>query len=674
MTASHSLLVRTDASVAIGTGHVMRCLALAQAWQQAGGNVVFAMAEVTPSLEARLRISRIKVMRLSVTAGSAEDVARTSAAARSEKADWVVVDGYQFDSSYQAALRAEGVKVLFIDDNGEAAPYSADLILNQNAHATEALYRNRETHVRLLLGSRYILLRREFGFWRTRAFEIAPRSRRVLITMGGSDPDNVTEQILRILLAEPDLELTVVVGGSNPHLAELEHLVEHADRPIRLLKDVSDMPALMVWADLAVAGAGTTSWEMCMMGLPAALCVLASNQEKVASELARLGAAVDLGYTNRVPVARTEATLRDLLRSQNKRSTMSQRGRVIVDGRGTERVLALLWGEPTLRRTVESDCRSFWEWANDPEARAASLPREPIPWDRYMEWFRARLADPQTILYTALSRSGDPLGMVRYQLEGSHAILSINVATQSRGKGNGRRVLFLATHQLFENTRTTSIDAFVRPSNEPSVRLFEGAGFRNLGVESVYGDRAIHYVLDKNVLALGESTKSPERQVQARRGAEIHLRRVTDSDCRLLWELANDPSVRGSSFSPEPIPWDQHVAWFRRKLQDENCRVLLALDDSATPIGQIRFDKSGPGEAEIDITIESRFRGLGYASRLIELAANQIFAERELHRLHAFVKPENIASAKAFEKAGFTRLEVATVKGHPAVHFIRTLE
>jgi hypothetical protein len=171
------------------------------------------------------------------------------------------------------------------------------------------MYCNREARS-LLLGSRYSLLPR-FRFWRT--FEIAPRARRVLITMGGSDPDNVTEQFLRMLLPEPDLELTVVVGGSNPHLAGLEQLVEHADRSIRLLKDVSDMPALMVWADLAVAGAGTTSWEMCMMGLPAALCVLAPNQEKIASELARLGSAVDLGYTNRVPVARTEATLRDLL-------------------------------------------------------------------------------------------------------------------------------------------------------------------------------------------------------------------------------------------------------------------------------------------------------------------------------------------------------------------------
>src|SRR5258705_1195151 len=152
------------------------------------------------------------------------------------------------------------------------------------------------------MGPRYILLRREFAFWRKGRFGIARQARRILVTMGCSDPDNVTEKILRVLLAEPDLDLTVVVGGSNPHCADIERLVEEANRPIRLLKDVANMPALMVWADLVVSGAGTTSWEICMMGLPAALCVLAPNQERIATELARLGAAFDLGYAGRAPV------------------------------------------------------------------------------------------------------------------------------------------------------------------------------------------------------------------------------------------------------------------------------------------------------------------------------------------------------------------------------------
>ena len=478
----------------------MRCLALAQAWQDAGGNAIFAMAEATPSIEARLRIERIKVVRLPVSAGSVEDSVQTSDLARQERAAWVVVDGYQFNSAYQAALRAAGLKVLFVDDNGDAPPYSADIVLNQNVHATEDLYRDRAAHTRLLLGPRYIMLRREFAFWRNRAFQSAPHAPRILVTMGGSDPENVTEQILRILLAEPNLELTVVVGGSNPHLASIEQLVERANSPIRLLKDVSDMPALMVWADLAIAGAGTTSWEMCMMGLPEALCVLAPNQEKIASELARLGPAADLGYAGKTPPRKTEEALRELLRSEATRKKMSARGREIVDGRGAERVLAFLSGDPALRRTIESDCRCFWEWANDPAAWAVSLALEPIPWERHMEWFRARLADPQSILYTGVNRQGDAVGMVRYQLESTHAILSISLGAAFRGKGNGRKLLFLATQELFENSGVTCIDAFVRLSNQPSVRLFEGAGFRNMGVESVHGDQAIHYVLDKNVL------------------------------------------------------------------------------------------------------------------------------------------------------------------------------
>ena len=504
MTATNTLLIRCDATVAMGTGHAMRCLALAQAWRDARGKVTFAMAAATPSIEARLRIEGVKVVRLSVSPGSAEDSAETRDLAGKEKASWVVVDGYQFGSGYQMALRAPWLKVLCVDDHGDASPYSANLVLNQNVDAGEGLYRDRAAHTQLLLGPRYILLRREFAFWRKRTFSIASRARRILVTMGGSDPDNVTEQILRILLAEPDLELTVAVGGSNPHLAAIEQLVGEANRPIRLLKDVSDMPALMVWADVVVAGAGTTSWEMCMMGLPAALCILAPNQEKIAGELSQLGAAVNLGHARDLPADKTEEVLCDLLRAQSKRAMMSARGRAIVDGRGAERVLAFLWEDPTLRRTVESDCKNFWEWANDPAEDAVSIPRETVPWEPHMKWFRARLTDPQSVLYTAVNRQGNPMGMVRYQLEGAHAILSINLGAPFRGRGNGTKMLFLATEDLFRNSSVTAIHAFVRISNQPSIRLFEGAGFHNVGVETVHGSQAIRYVLGRSVLGTRE--------------------------------------------------------------------------------------------------------------------------------------------------------------------------
>ena len=499
MSAARTLLIRCDSSVAMGTGHAMRCLALAQAWQDAGGNVVFAMAEATSAIEARLRIEGVKVVHLPGLPGSEGDSSQTSDVARQEGAAWVVVDGYRFGSAYQLALRAAGLKVLLVDDDGNAAPYSADLVLNQNVHASEGLFRDRAEHTRLLLGPRYILLRREFAFWRKRPFEIAPRARRILVTMGGSDPDNVTAQILRVLLDEPSLELTVVVGGSNPHLANVELLVEKANGSIRLLKDVSDMAAVMVWADLAVAGAGTTGWEMCMLGLPAALCVLAPNQERIAGELARLGATTNLGYAGQACADEVGKVLRELLRSQAQRAEMSARGRQIVDGLGTERVLALLWGDPVLRRAIDSDCRSFWEWTNDAAADSVSLAKESISWERHMQWFRARLADPQSILYTAVNRQGHSMGMVRYQVDGTHAVLSIVLGAAFRGKGNGRKILFLAAEELFRNSSVAAIHAFVKLSNQPSVRLFESAGFRKAGIETMHGEQAIRYVFDKSV-------------------------------------------------------------------------------------------------------------------------------------------------------------------------------
>jgi RimJ/RimL family protein N-acetyltransferase len=180
---------------------------------------------------------------------------------------------------------------------------------------------------------------------------------------------------------------------------------------------------------------------------------------------------------------------------------MSTRGRQIVDGCGAERVQAFLWGDPVLRRTVELDCKNFWEWANESAEPSGAVARKPIPWDRHMEWFRARLADPQSILYTALNRRGDPIGMLRCQIEGKQAVLSISVGAAFRGKGNGRKMLLLASEELFQNTEIMTIDAFVRSSNQPSIRLFEGAGFRKIGVETVDGSPAFRYVLDKSPLA-----------------------------------------------------------------------------------------------------------------------------------------------------------------------------
>src|SRR4029077_16311324 len=278
------LLIRADASLAIGTGHVMRCLALAQAWQDAGGTAAFAATEIPSGIETRLSAESFEVLRLPSRAGSREEASQTAALAHERRSGWIVGEGYQFGSDYQRAIKAAGFKVLFLDDYGHAPHYCADIVLNQNLCADERKYRDRESHTQLLLGARYCLLRREFSAWREWQREFPSIAGKILVTVGGSDPENMTLLIVRALrrAAGPDLEAVIVVGGGNPHLAAVQRGVCDSQLKLRVVTNVANMPELMAWADLAVSGAGSTCWEMCWLGLPALLICVAPNQESSA--------------------------------------------------------------------------------------------------------------------------------------------------------------------------------------------------------------------------------------------------------------------------------------------------------------------------------------------------------------------------------------------------------
>src|SRR2546423_3259746 len=208
---SRDLVVRCDASVATGTGHVMRCIALAQALQDVGGRTTFVMAQSVGGIQPRLAQESCEVRSISCVPGSEDDALQTIHLARGRQVEWIVVDGYQFGADYQRVLKAAGFKVLFLDDYGHASHYFADLVLNQNKQAKESLYSARDSHTRLLLGPEYCLLRREFKRWRGWKREIASVGHKVLVTMGGSDPDNATEIVIAALQRLPNVEATVVV-------------------------------------------------------------------------------------------------------------------------------------------------------------------------------------------------------------------------------------------------------------------------------------------------------------------------------------------------------------------------------------------------------------------------------------------------------------------------------
>lgn len=165
--------------------------------------------------------------------------------------------------------------------------------------------------------------------------------------------------------------------------------------------------------------------------------------------------------------------------------------------------------------------------------------------------------------------------------------------------------------------------------------------------------------------------RGSDRVVSAMCPATIRLRPADPKDCHLLWRWANDSGTRAASFSTEAIPWEQHQAWFEGKIKDPNCLILIGENAQGTPVGQIRLDSRSGADGEIDVSVAPDSRGAGVGSRLIDLGAREAFLRTDVQCLHAFIRPENQASVRAFERAHFMRLGEVVVKSQPALHYRR---
>jgi len=346
MTPRPRLILRADGSTAVGAGHVMRCLALAHAWRERGGDVTFVSYCESDGLAARLRGASDELVRLPAPHPSDPDRAHLLELAARHPAATMALDGYGFDVSYQQPLRAAGHRLLVLDDHAHQPRYDADWILNQNAIATPALYEGRAPGATLLLGPSFALLRSEFGPHRGWTRPALSRARYVLVTLGGSDPDNVTLTVLRGVAAAvpPDACVRVIAGPSNPHGESLRAFSAAQPFDCVILEGVDDMPAEMMAADVAISAAGTTTWELAFLQLPALIVTTADNQGTNAAALERRGAARDLGRPDAGLADRVASALRELASTTgaDALNAMARAGRAVIDGGGSSRVVDAL--------------------------------------------------------------------------------------------------------------------------------------------------------------------------------------------------------------------------------------------------------------------------------------------------------------------------------------------
>lgn len=363
---------RADASLHIGTGHVMRCLTLADALAARGAHCQFICCTHEGNLidYIRQRGFRVHVLPLLPSNESVADFSHTSGvnaepahshwlgASQAQDAvasalilaphqpDWLIVDHYALDVRWEQAQMPYSRRLMVIDDLADR-PHVCDLLLDQTFGRNAADYRPLvPSQCQLLCGSSYALLRPEFAALRPYSLQRRTQSqlRKLLINLGGVDKDNVTSQVLIALRASPlpiDCEITVVMGTTAPWLKQVQQQAQAMFWPTSVLVGVSNMAQLMADSDLAIGAAGATSWERCCLGLPTIMLVLASNQQQVAQAL-EWGEAAKIIHSTQDIASFLPRLLSEVLEQSAALETMSRCAAKIVNGEGLTSIVHVL--------------------------------------------------------------------------------------------------------------------------------------------------------------------------------------------------------------------------------------------------------------------------------------------------------------------------------------------
>lgn len=449
----------------------MRCLNLARAWAARGGRVQVLATELPDVVSMRYRAADLEVLAplTSVEAGGADDAALVLDHARRAGAAWVVVDGYQFGELFLSAV-GRSTRLLIVDDHARTGAVGASLILDQNVDADPDDYPGREPGCRLLMGSRFALVDPAFAE-RGRRERSGPATR-VLIVLGGGPRQAWLSRVAGAAerLAGFGLEVSVL-GAERPG----------AQRGTTWHGFSADVVDEMREADLCVAAAGSTTWEICCAGLPALLASVADNQLPVARAISNAGAAIDLGWWDGLTETRIARAVRGLARDAGRRAALAASGMALVDGGGARRVVDELWPRAGLRLATHADARLLWEWANDPVTRQASFSTSSIPWEDHLRWLRAHLASPTSLTLVGVDDAGEPVGQIRFERCATVAEVHVSVAPGRRGQGYGATLVRVGAARAFARWgEVREVVGLVKVDNTLSARAFRAAGFAEM--------------------------------------------------------------------------------------------------------------------------------------------------------------------------------------------------
>jgi UDP-2,4-diacetamido-2,4,6-trideoxy-beta-L-altropyranose hydrolase len=482
------VLVRLDASRAIGSGHLVRCLALADHLHLLGAKVCFLVGGEREIHDAILGDSPHEYLRVESavsqyvesatgTADELEDARRSKQAVQGREFDWIVVDHYALGAAWESQAREMAPRILAIDDLADRR-HDCDAILDQSIGAIPKAYAS-SVGSRLLLGTRYALLRPVFLELSRSQGASVDSIRHILACVGGADPLNVLPRIIEAWRTLPANRptLTVAVGRHSANLDALRSLCGTC-ADLRLAISAPDLPQVMRDADLLITGGGTVNWERCCIGRAAIMIKLAGNQTQNIRELVRARTGVALPGDSDFHPDQLRRVLVELLDHPRLVRRMGVRANRLVDGMGGRRAAAFMLAPDTAVRPVgPEDCERAWLWRNDPGTRRYSNDSSPIALDTHRAWWSRVLVAPDRQLLMG-HIGGCDFGVVRLDAVAPQALVSIYLDPDMVGLGLGAHLLRSAHAWARSHwPRITRLVAEIHPDNLASVATFRAVGY-----------------------------------------------------------------------------------------------------------------------------------------------------------------------------------------------------
>ena len=522
------IVVRADASLTMGSGHIMRCLTLADGLKQQGHHISFICRQHDGHLADLIGQKGFAVQLLAKSktadfikqhahsewlgASESDDFAECKPILQALKPDWLIIDHYAIGKNWeqQAKRLLPNLKILAIDDLADRT-HDCEILLDQNFGRKNEDYQPLvPSDCQRLLGTRYTLLRDEFASWRAMSLsrrKSVQQPNNILVNLGGVDNDNVTLKILQSLntfvqQSTQAFNVTVVMGKTAPHIVRIQDFAKQANFPCHVIVNANNMAELMANADLAIGAAGSTTWERCCLGLPMVLIVLADNQQVIAKALAD---------KNVVKVVTDMAALdeqlpRLLSEIADNYKKFSRQSAKLVDGQGAKRVahwieFAQKFQHCQVRQATQADSQMIWQWRNHIDVRRWMFGQDEIALADHEKWYGKQL-DRANVHLLIFEVAGEPMGLVNVtqmtvdkyqtlQLANTHAP-NPNEKTASwgfylspnspKGQGLGFALGVLAIAQIFNTTDIGKITAQVLAYNTASLALHRKLGFSETGV------------------------------------------------------------------------------------------------------------------------------------------------------------------------------------------------